>query len=1009
MYGMLRGLPKAGDLDFALSASGPESIIPSPGETPTVDPIPGTIRQTGAYTVGPGQTIFGRGLAHLFDTDSANFFGPLTNAGTIWSLVEGDDAYGFTYVSIARYNTLHQVSNSGLIVLETGAGLRALTSGFANADLTNTGSIFIISHANNNAFGLESGNLVDNSGLFAVRADNGTAVGMILNNGGQVTNSAAASLLVEGISATAIVMGDSPQGYGQPSRIDNAGRIEAQSLGNFLSLGIVASHIYGELELVNSGLIRADIAYLSTFGTTVAQPYVDDIQNTASGRIEGAILTDRGDDLLTNEGLIIGSVWMEEGDDHVVNTGEIRGAVDLGWGDDSFAGGGFADFAAGGDGDDILEGGDGDDLLVGGGNDDTLVGGAGADGLYGEYGNDIIFSSGADAVFGGEGDDRVELGDYAFAQIDGGAGFDTLVFASGARSLNLTTALAQGRLADIEAIEMRGGQSLSLGAADVSGLTGGETTLRIVTTESDTLNLGGGWQAGQSVALEGAVWRSFSLDGVTVLVGGAGTVLANVAATGTDLDEVGPGAAPLPNGYLILTQNDLELTAYELHQSITVNDEATWRSIDGYAVLTSFNSVDIVNNGALISFRPQQSQAIDPAFALGGGYNNFESVINNGLISVVNQGATIGGGTTFAIATGGFSEVENDGTITATTAGGRVTAVSSGTLVNRGLIEASSQAGAAITADLSSRGFVNYGTITAHSGGADMFSFPEFQGRPLSVAVVLYAGNHENHGVIRATSAMENGSAAVWCEVNGDRVEIFENTGTISGDTAIHVRGSGAGAMDLTNSGQLNGLVRLDGGDDRIRNTGEINGDVRLGAGGDIFDGSGGSQNGVVSGEDGDDQLTGGSSGDRLDGGAGSDVLIGAEGNDLLMGGDGVDVAVFRGSAAEYQIVVGDGFVTVIGADGKDTLADIEILRFDDHIIDLTRVICPEPFGVAAASKGADDPLVMPDVSPAFEIADEPEICIAPADKADGLESLSSAFEAWHGRPAPEQTVDWLI
>ena len=78
------------------------------------------------------------------------------------------------------------------------------------------------------------------------------------------------------------------------------------------------------------------------------------------------------------------------------------------------------------------------------------------------------------------------------------------------------------------------------------------------------------------------------------------------------------------------------------------------------------------------------------------------------------------------------------------------------------------------------------------------------------------------------------------------------------------------------------------------------------------------------------------------------------------MGGDGVDVAVFTGSGANYQAVVGDGFVTVIGADGKDTLADIEILRFDDDIIDLTRVICPEPLDVAAAPKGADAPSSCP-------------------------------------------------
>ena len=65
-------------------------------------------------------------------------------------------------------------------------------------------------------------------------------------------------------------------------------------------------------------------------------------------------------------------------------------------------------------------------------------------------------------------------------------------------------------------------------------------------------------------------------------------------------------------------------------------------------------------------------------------------------------------------------------------------------------------------------------------------------------------------------------------------------------------------------------------------------------------------------------------------------VAIGGTGDDMIDGGEGSDIAVFSGLAADYTITVTspDGSTAnVSGADGSDTLVDIELLRFDDQDI----------------------------------------------------------------------------
>ena len=106
---------------------------------------------------------------------------------------------------------------------------------------------------------------------------------------------------------------------------------------------------------------------------------------------------------------------------------------------------------------------------------------------------------------------------------------------------------------------------------------------------------------------------------------------------------------------------------------------------------------------------------------------------------------------------------------------------------------------------------------------------------------------------------------------------------------------------------------------------------------------------------DGADEVFGGLGNDQIFGGAGNDELLGNEGNDWMKGGQGddhltgdngnpfgeplpdTDTALFSGKAKNYTITHNaDGSITVtdnVGAEGTDTLQNIERLRFADKMV----------------------------------------------------------------------------
>ena len=184
-----------------------------------------------------------------------------------------------------------------------------------------------------------------------------------------------------------------------------------------------------------------------------------------------------------------------------------------------------------------------------------------------------------------------------------------------------------------------------------------------------------------------------------------------------------------------------------------------------------------------------------------------------------------------------------------------------------------------------------------------------------------------------------------------DRIKSGAGDDTLWGDGGNDVL-DGALGNDAVIGGD--GNDRLTGGDgDDFVNGAAGNDKVWGGAGDDLLVGLEGRDS--IEAGDGDDEVFGGLGNDKIFGGAGNDELLGNEGDDWMKGGQGddhligdngnpfgeplldTDTAVFSGKAKNYTITHNaDGSVTVtdkVGADGTDTLQNIERLQFADRMI----------------------------------------------------------------------------
>ncbi|MFL9841635.1 hypothetical protein ABS767_11730 [Sphingomonas sp. ST-64] len=911
------------------------SIIPTLTR-PTIAPnVTAMMTPTPGMTISADTIYFATAqIGSLFSSYTVNGF---NNAGVLWNESSPEPA------GVLSGFYIYNVVNSGTMVVNSAAGnAYTLSMGSGGDYVVNSGTMVAATRMGNAhaIWGFDPNHRVINTGLIAAQAlaegggGVGGAVAIALFNGGQITNHVGASILGEGVYANAIVMGHAVDLGGQ-AQISNHGLIEVATLGGaHQSVAIAFHYLGGQAALIeNDGVIRGDVA-IETHETSF-NPLTRgeaEIRNLVGGRIEGALDLRAGDDRVVNAGTLIGNVSTGIGrDEFDTSAGTWTGTANLGWDEDLFQGSSASDVVRGDRNGDALYGNGGNDLLLGGTGDDLIVGGSGNDGLYGESGNDRIVTQGGDAAFGGDGDDVLHAGDLSFARIDGGGGQDVLEFGQAGLRLDLSAALASGRLSSIETIALSGDQQVAVRAGDAFALSGG--TLAFTGTAADAVLLVGAWVSGPDVTREGIVYRSYTLGGETVLVEreiaamagatpGAGfTSLASVASGGA-----APVAGSVAGGELT-SATSTNIFVGDSYRTVVVDADETWVNTDlpfiaGYGFSSQF-----VNHGTLLATANPGNGFI----AITG--NNFGQVVNTGAIRVTGVGIAY----VSIIEPSSTGPVSNSGVIEAIADLGRATAVwsrqmsngpefsNSGTIsaTSNGIANAAVIVGMSLEAD--GRTGTNTGTISA-TGGAG------------TIALQLHVeGRFVNESLITARNVAGSGVAdAVGVTIynNGFIPTTFENRGTVIGTTAV--QGTG-GAAILLNYGRIDGAIDLFDRGDFVRNTGIITGSIALGGGDDYYDGSRAQWASTIAGGDGNDTLIG-RSGDTLQGGAGRDHFRFAGAgtgtvNDFVSGTDTLDLSAIAPSSVTLSAGPGGTTVTATSSQGTLTVLVRGTITADDILV----------------------------------------------------------------------------
>ncbi|MXO90856.1 calcium-binding protein [Pontixanthobacter aquaemixtae] len=847
----------------------------------------------------------------------------LINHGVIWNYQPSTE----TRTGLADFGVASgwgAVTNNGVIAVENEN--KSVFVVFAAGHSLNSGWLYGYSAAAN-VHGYTSedpfGSLT-NEGVIAVHSPNAGATGVIMDNGGTFINETNGIIQAAGANATGVVFNRGAYtgaGATYDPQIVNRGLIEAISLDvDFASIGIFIQHLEFEwMEVVNEGTIRADIAiFASGASYSPQQESTDRVTNSATGVIEGAIMLAEGDDILVNHGAIRGDVLLGNGDDLFdTRGGSFEGFANGGFGNDVFLGSAFSDYVRGETGDDRLEGNGGNDLLIGDWGADTLIGGLGNDGLYGEFGDDLIVTLGGDVVLAGAGTDRVELGDYTFAFINGEDGHDTLALAGTGRLLDLSAVVASGRLLNFEQIELGASDGLVVRASDVSGLNN-DNQLIVSGTNTGTLHLVGAWAADGAETVDGVSYSAFRINGERVLVaaGIAVTISASAPAGAVGLDAIATGdAAPEP-GVIAGSERYSGLSFanfFVVRDDLQISESETWYSEQGNTVLAINDFSVLDNDGTIISVSdtvPSNNNGIigyvqgdlsmlgwfdgisDRLGAMAVYSNHGGLIDNSGLI----YSESTKSGISVAISVAANGPILNSGTISSFAVNGAALGIhtydaSFGpeldepyAVDNRGELIVSSETDRAI-------GIFNFNGATVHNSGRI-----DVSGGAGAYGVVTGGGHFSiiNEGEITATTTNESGdrSAAFYLWLQGANIV---NSGTISADDLLVDYSDYQLNVQINNSGTINADITTYRPGDELRNSGLINGQVNLGAGNDVYYNLGGTTTGLIS------------------------------------GGEGEDIAHYQGVFGDYTIVENvPGQFTITGAFGSETLTGFETLQFAD-------------------------------------------------------------------------------
>jgi large repetitive protein len=546
-----------------------------------------------------------------------------------------------------------------------------------------------------------------------------------------------------------------------------------------------------------------------------------------------------------------------------------------------------ANTLTGGSNADTLVGGDGNDVLLGNDGNDTLRGGNGADRLEGGAGNDtLIGGEGADRLDGGSGDDAFVYNapsELASDTLVGGAGIDTVkLTAAGTYNFNGLTS------------------STGITHVSIEG-TGGPTSLIVgnkladagvpLTISGNNLNQNVSINASDLGATQSIIINAAGFNRADTFTGGAGIDQVNYTAetySAADLTFSGTGSSQTLQVVTSIdgtdTLNNIEVL--EFASGVTV------RVVGANAYASVADAAQAADNADVLFLAGAEAISISTANTINSKSLDIDNAI---LTEISDTAANISAADFASAALSGFTTITNTSagetaTLSASEIGSRaITLAGDGSFSVTGSI--------AQIESLSSATYGSADTLVVSDTAANISSLSltqiaELISRGVDQITVSDSGTVE-FTIAQTRAFAEDANAEALADttvsntVNGIDLPAFDYIASADDDLL-----TGTSADDTINAGDSDDVVNAGAGDDTI---------------------------------------TGGAGNDTLNGEAGNDAITGGAGNDTIDGGAGIDSAFFSGNYATYTITRNqDDTLTVSGADGVDTVTNVEVLQFGD-------------------------------------------------------------------------------
>ena len=626
-------------------------------------------------------------------------------------------------------------------------------------------------------------------------------------------------------------------------------------------------------------------------------------------------------------------------------------------GADTILGTGFDDIIQGGAGDDSLAGNDGNDQISATGGNNVMDGGAGNDVLTG--------GSGHDTLLGGDGDDQLR-GGGASSSLDGGAGDDTLTGGAGndtllggdgADSLTdgqgvnvLDGGIGNDTLSGTGALDGGAGDDSMTGTGTLDGgdgndviYVGGSGSHATGDAGDDTLNAA--YYAGGAITLDGGDGND-SLTGSVgddTLIGGDGAD-ALVANSGNDALIGGAGNDSLSGGSgndVIYGGSGADIAYYGgnlADYSIVATSEGTvvtdlrGGSPDGADTLVGVELLQFADHSYSLTASNVGLHLVGTAFddILSGDYGDdtIEGLAGNDrLFGDFGNESMDGGDGNDAI----YGDDGND-----TELGG---------LGDDHLYGGNN--------DDSLDGGDGNDTLDGGDGNDTLLGVAGDDSLTGSGGVNLLDGGDGNdtlsgNGTLTGDAGFDSisGSGSL---SGGDDNDTLWGTGTLDGGNGADVIYAGSNTTGIGGAGNdtlgtiyyYQGPVSLDGGEGDNVISGSSSGDTLVGGtGNDTISGGGYSDgNDSINGGDGANSIYAGAGDDTILSGTGNDTITGAWGNDSIDAGGGANIADYSEQRDHYSVVrdgLGGFFVADNravdgnGQDGTDQVRHVATFAFSD-------------------------------------------------------------------------------